>query len=116
MAVKLRLARFGCKHRPFYRLTAADSNSPRDGKHLEVLGFYNPLVGEDDEKRMSLKSERVKYWLSVGAQPTDSVRSLLFTAGLLPPTPVGRKGGAQDSREVDPMTGLATSYDWAGNV
>ncbi|KAE9464456.1 hypothetical protein C3L33_03554, partial [Rhododendron williamsianum] len=61
MVVRLRLARFGCKNRPFYRVMAADSRSPRDGKHLEVLGYYNPLPGQDGGKRMGLKFDRVKY-------------------------------------------------------
>ncbi|XP_062010697.1 small ribosomal subunit protein bS16m/bS16c-like [Rosa rugosa] len=108
MVVRLRLARFGCKNRPFYRVMAADSRSPRDGKHLEVLGYYNPLPGQDGGKRMGLNFDRVKYWLSVGAQPSDPVQCLLFRAGLLPPTPMmamARKGGPRDTRPVDPMSG-----------
>ncbi|WVZ65442.1 hypothetical protein U9M48_014803 [Paspalum notatum var. saurae] len=60
MVVRLRLARFGCRNRPFYRVMAADSRSPRDGKHLEVLGYYNPLPGQDGGKRMGLKFDRLK--------------------------------------------------------
>ncbi|MFS7991320.1 putative ribosomal protein S16 [Helianthus anomalus] len=108
MAVKLRLARLGCRNRPFYRVMAADSRSPRDGKHIEVLGYYNPLPGQDGGKRMGLNFERVKYWLSVGAQPSDPVQHLLFRAGVLPPPPMvamGRKGGPCDIRPVDPLTG-----------
>ncbi|CAL0325528.1 unnamed protein product [Lupinus luteus] len=83
MTVRIRLARFGRTHRPFYRVVVIDSRTARDGKNLEVLGFYNPLAGKDDEKRMALKLERVKYWLSVGAQPSETVESLLARAGLV---------------------------------
>ncbi|KAL3628445.1 hypothetical protein CASFOL_027491 [Castilleja foliolosa] len=108
MVVRLRLSRLGCKNKPFYRVMAADSRSPRDGKHLEVLGYYNPLPGQDGGKRMGINFDRVKYWLSVGAQPSDPVQRLLFRAGLLPPPPMlamGRKGGPRDTRPIDPMTG-----------
>ncbi|KDP35148.1 hypothetical protein JCGZ_10682 [Jatropha curcas] len=96
MAVKIRLERCGCRNRPFYRIIAADSKSPRDGRHLQVLGFYNPLAGDEDDKRVGLKLDLVEYWLSVGAQPTDPVRSILFRAGLLSPPPMvvmGNKKG-----------------------
>ncbi|KAJ7565006.1 hypothetical protein O6H91_02G044100 [Diphasiastrum complanatum] len=86
--VRLRLARFGRKNLPFYRIFAADSRAPRDGKHLEVVGFYNPLPGKDGMKRIGIRSERIKYWLSVGAQPSDTVARLLHKIGLLPPRPV----------------------------
>ncbi|XP_050213042.1 30S ribosomal protein S16-2, chloroplastic/mitochondrial-like [Mercurialis annua] len=108
MAVRIRLSRFGCKNKPFYRVMAADSRSPRDGKHLEVLGYYNPLPGQDGGKRMGINFDRVKYWLSVGAQPSEPVQRVLYRAGLLPPPPMvalGRKGGPRDTRPVDPMTG-----------
>ncbi|CAN7038741.1 hypothetical protein IGI04_005477 [Brassica rapa subsp. trilocularis] len=108
MVVRLRLSRLGCKNRPFFRVMAADSRSPRDGKHIEVLGYFNPLPGQDGGKRMGLKFDRIKYWLSVGAQASDPVQRLLFRSGLLPPPPMvamGRKGGERDTRPVDPMTG-----------
>ncbi|KAG8049756.1 hypothetical protein GUJ93_ZPchr0009g1365 [Zizania palustris] len=108
MVVRIRLARFGCRNRPFYRVMAADSRSPRDGKHLEVLGYYNPLPGKDGGKRMGLKFDRVKYWLSVGAQPSDPVQRILFRAGILPPPPMlamAQKGGPRDRRPIHPMTG-----------
>lgn len=74
MAVKIRLSRTGAKKRPFYRIVAADARAPRDGRFLEKLGTYNPLT---EEGTLFLKQDRVDYWLSVGAQPTDTVRRLL---------------------------------------
>lgn len=88
MAVKLRLKRFGRRHRPFYRLNAMDARSARDSRPIEELGHYDPLE-PDQEKAVVLKQDRVKYWLSVGAQPSDTVRSLLRKSGI-DPTP-GKK-------------------------
>lgn len=85
MAVKLRLKRFGRRHRPFYRLNAMDSRSPRDSEAIEQLGFYDPLEA-DEAKAVRLNEQRIRYWLSVGAQPSDTVRSLLRKAGI-DPTP-----------------------------
>ncbi|BBN07674.1 small subunit ribosomal protein S16 [Marchantia polymorpha subsp. ruderalis] len=93
--VRLRLARFGRRNLPFYRITAADSRAPRDGKHLEVVGHYNPMPGKDGLKRIGINTERIKYWLSVGAQPSDPVARLLHLVGLMPKPPasfVVRKG------------------------
>ena len=80
MAVKIRLARHGAKKRPFYRIVAADSESPRDGRFLEKLGTYNPLV---DPVQVELNEERVKYWIGQGATPSDTVRSILKREGVL---------------------------------
>ena len=74
MAVKIRLARHGAKKRPFYRIVVADSESPRDGRFLEIVGTYNPLT---DPAEVSLKSERVQYWMDQGAKPTNTVKTLL---------------------------------------
>ena len=74
MSVKIRLARFGAKKRPIYRIVVADSESPRDGKFLETVGTYNPLL---DPAEVSFKGERVKYWVDQGAILTDTVKSLL---------------------------------------
>jgi small subunit ribosomal protein S16 len=79
MAVKIRLARHGAKKRPFYRIVAADSESPRDGRFLEKLGTYNPL---QNPAQVNLDAERVKYWISQGARPTDTVRSILKSEGV----------------------------------
>ncbi|UCD80341.1 MAG: 30S ribosomal protein S16 [Desulfobacterales bacterium] len=78
MAVKIRLARHGAKKKPFYRIVVADSESPRDGRYLENVGTYDPLF---DPAKVSLKSERIKYWMDQGAKPSDTVRSLLKKEG-----------------------------------
>jgi small subunit ribosomal protein S16 len=78
MPVKIRLARHGAKKRPFYRIVVADSESPRDGKYLENVGTYNPLI---DPAEVSLKQERIKYWIDQGAIPTTTVKSLLKKEG-----------------------------------
>lgn len=82
MAIAIRLARGGMKKRPFYRIVVTDSRSPRDGKFLEKIGTYNPLLPRDDANRVTLDGERAAYWLSVGAQPTDRVARFLDAAGL----------------------------------
>lgn len=80
MPVKIRLARHGAKKRPFYRIVAADSEARRDGRFLEILGSYNPLP---DPAQVTLKEDRIKYWMGQGALPSDTVRSLLKKEGLL---------------------------------
>jgi small subunit ribosomal protein S16 len=82
MAISMRLSRGGSKKRPYYRIVIADARSPRDGKFIEKIGTYNPLLGKDDEKRIVLDGERAKHWLSVGAQPTDRVARFLDAAGV----------------------------------
>lgn len=87
MPVRLRLQRFGKTHRPFYRMVAADSRAPRDGKFLEIVGTYNPVATRDGIKEIRLKIDRLKYWLSCGAQPSDRVSWILGKFGVLPPPP-----------------------------
>ena len=82
MAVSIRLSRGGSKKRPYYRIVVADARSPRDGRFIEKIGTYNPLLAKDDEKRIVLDAERAKHWLSVGAQPTDRVARFLDAAGV----------------------------------
>ncbi len=82
MAISLRLSRGGSKKRPYYRIVVADARSPRDGKFIEKIGTYNPLLAKDDAKRVVLDQDRAKYWLGVGAQPTDRVARFLDAAGL----------------------------------
>ena len=83
MAMKIRLARGGSKKRPFYRIVAADSRMPRDGRFIEKLGTYNPLLPKDSEERVKMNMERIQYWLDQGAQPTDRISRMLEAAGVL---------------------------------
>ena len=83
MALKIRLARAGAKKRPQFRVVVADSRFPRDGRFIEKLGTYNPLLPKDSKDRVKLDLERVKHWLSKGAQPTDRVLRFLDAAGLM---------------------------------
>lgn len=83
MAMKIRLARGGSKKRPFYSVVASDSRMPRDGRFIEKLGTYNPLLAKDSEDRVKIDIERVQYWLSQGAQPTDRVSRFLEAAGVI---------------------------------
>ena len=82
MSMKIRLARGGSKKRPFYSIVATDSRNPRDGRFLEKLGTYNPLLAKDDATRVVMNVERVQYWLGQGAQPTDRVARMLDKAGI----------------------------------
>ena len=84
MSIKIRLARAGSKKRPFYRVVAADSRMPRDGRFIEKLGTYNPLLSKDDSNRVKLDLERIKVWLSKGAQTTDRISRLLENLEVLP--------------------------------
>ncbi|MEK9914554.1 MAG: 30S ribosomal protein S16 [Paracoccaceae bacterium] len=83
MAMKISLARGGSKKRPFYRIVAADSRMPRDGRYIERLGTYNPLLPKDSEERVKMNIERIQYWISEGAQVTDRVSRFLEAAGIL---------------------------------
>ena len=83
MAMKIRLARGGSKKRPFYSIVAADSRMPRDGRYVERLGTYNPLLPKDSEERVKMNMERIEYWLGKGAKPTDRISRMLEAAGKL---------------------------------
>lgn len=83
MALKLRMARGGRRNLPYYRLVVADSRAPRDGKFIEKVGTYNPLLSNDNPQRVTLNEERIKYWLSQGAQPSDRVAMFLGKAGII---------------------------------
>ncbi len=89
MALKIRLARAGAKKRPFYRIVIAEATSPRDGLFIEKVGTYNPMLPRDSGTRVVLEIERIKYWLSVGARPTDRVERFLAQAELVP-TPAAK--------------------------
>ena len=83
MSLKIRLTRGGAKKRPFYRIVVADSRSPRDGRFIEKLGTYNPLLPSDHENRVTFKEDRIRHWLGQGAKPSDRVHRFLAKAGIL---------------------------------
>ena len=83
MALKIRLARGGAKKRPFYRIVVAEASAPRDGRYVERVGTYNPMVPKDHEQRLTLNGERISFWMSKGAQPTERVHKMLASAGLM---------------------------------
>ena len=83
MALKIRLTRQGAKKRPFYRIVVADVRSPRDGRYLEIVGTYNPMLSKESGERITLKEDRIQHWMSVGAKPTDRVGKFLAEAGIM---------------------------------
>ena len=83
MALKIRLSRGGSKKRPFYRIVVAEASAPRDGRYVERVGHYNPMVAKDDENRLVVNGERITYWLGQGAQATERVQKLLSTVKLM---------------------------------
>mmetsp|Transcript_20054 Transcript_20054/g.25947 ORF Transcript_20054/g.25947 Transcript_20054/m.25947 type:complete len:120 (-) Transcript_20054:1095-1454(-) len=87
MVVRMRLQRFGQRNKPFYRIVVANAKSPRDGRFIERVGTYNPIPARDGIKEVIIKSDRIKYWLACGAQPTKRVAWLLGKAQILPPMP-----------------------------
>ncbi len=107
MSLKIRLARGGAKKRPYYSIVIADSRSPRDGRFIERVGTYNPMVDRSHPDRITLKSERVQHWLGVGALPTDRVARFLGEAGLIEkpamretPTKSAPKAKAQERQKA----------------
>ncbi|ODA66199.1 30S ribosomal protein S16 [Methyloligella halotolerans] len=95
MSLKIRLSRGGAKKRPYYRIVVADSRFPRDGRYIEKIGTYNPLLPRDSEDRVQLLEDRVKHWLGVGARPTDRVHRFLDAAGILKREPRNNPEKAQ---------------------
>jgi len=87
MSVAIRLSRGGAKKRPYYRIVVSDTRSPRDGKYLEQIGTYNPMMPKDSGERVKLNEDRARHWLSVGAKPTDRVHRFLDAAGILERAP-----------------------------
>ena len=85
MALKIRLSRGGSKKRPFYRIVVAEASAPRDGRYVERVGHYNPMVAKDNDQRLVVNGDRVKHWLGLGAQPTERVQKLLSTVSLTDP-------------------------------
>src|SRR5258706_9203707 len=100
MSVSLRLSRGGSKKRPYYRVVVSNSRSPRDGKYLEQIGTYNPLLAKDDADRVRLIEDRVRYWLGVGAQPTDRVARILDKAGIKERAPTSNPQKAEPGKKA----------------
>jgi len=100
MSVSLRLSRGGSKKRPYYKIVIANSRAPRDGKFLEQVGTYNPLLAKDDANRVRLIEDRVRYWLGVGAQPTDRVARLLDKAGIKERAPTLNPSKAEPGKKA----------------
>ena len=100
MSMKIRLARGGSKKRPHYSIVASDSRMPRDGRFLEKLGTYDPMLAKDNENRIKMDLDRIKDWLSKGAQPTDRVARFLEAAGVLPKTNTERSPNTSRSKNA----------------
>lgn len=100
MALVIRLARGGAKKRPIYRIVVADSRFPRDGRFIERLGQYNPLLPKDNENRVILDSERAAHWLGQGAKPSDRVARFLDAAGLMKRTPSNNPNKAKPGKKA----------------
>ena len=119
MSLKLRLARAGTKKRPFYHIVVADARSPRDGRFIEKLGTYDPMLA-DDSKRVVFNAERAQHWLGVGAQPTDRVLRFLDTAGLLKREPRNNpnkaKPGAKATERADARAKAKADAEAAANA
>ena len=100
MALKLRLARGGSKKRPYYRIVVADSRNPRDGRFIEKVGTYNPLLARDNAERVTLDTDRIQHWLSKGARPTDRVLRFLDAADIMKRTPRNNPNKAQPGKKA----------------
>jgi small subunit ribosomal protein S16 len=112
MSTALRFSRGGSKKTPYYRLVATDSRSPRDSKFLEKLGTYNPLLKKEDKNRFSYNEERLKYWLSVGAKPSETVARFLRSVGVLTakPTYIAKaKGTGAKKKSVEASAAAAAT-------
>ena len=109
MSLKIRLARAGAKKRPFYRIVIADSRAPRDGRFIEIVGTYNPILPKGDEKRVTLNLDRIKHWQSVGALPTDRVLRFLDVAGLAKRTPRNNPQKAKPGKKAQERAAAASA-------
>ena len=116
MSVRIRLARGGAKKRPFYRIVVADSRSPRDGRFIEVLGTYNPMLQQEHADRVILKQERIQHWLSHGATPSDRVARFCAAAGLMEPRRRGRSRRRSRSRRRRRRSALKAAADAAAKA
>ena len=101
MSLKIRLARGGAKKRPMYRIVVSDSRSPRDGRFIERVGLYRPMLPDGHPGRLTMDVDRMTYWLGRGARPTDRVAAFLGGAGILPPPPRTRGCGKRKAREAE---------------
>ena len=119
MSLKLRLARAGTKKRPYYHVVVADARSPRDGRFIEKIGTYDPMLADND-KRVTLLTERVQHWLSVGAQPTDRVARFFDAAGLLQRAPRSNPAkavpGKKATERADERAKRAAAAEAAANA
>ena len=118
MAVAIRLSRGGAKKRPYYRIVVADGRAPRDGKYLEQIGTYNPMLPKDSGERVKLNEDRARHWLSVGAKPSDRVHRFLDAAGILERAPrnnpnKGEPGEAAKERAEEKAAKLAAAEEAA---
>jgi small subunit ribosomal protein S16 len=100
MSVKIRLSRGGAKKRPYYYVVVAHGTSPRDGRYIEQIGTFDPMLKKDDPNRSKINEDRAKYWLGVGAQPTDRVARLLDAAGLYKRTPSNNPQKAKPKKKA----------------
>jgi small subunit ribosomal protein S16 len=116
MSLKIRLARAGAKKRPFYRIVIADSRSPRDGRFIEIVGTYNPILPKGDEKRVTLNTERIQHWLSKGAQTTDRVLRFLDAAGLAKRTARNNPKKAIPGKKAQERAGAAAATPAEGGA
>jgi small subunit ribosomal protein S16 len=107
MAAKIRLSRGGAKKRPYYYVVVAHSASPRDGRYIEQVGTFDPMLKKDNPERVKLNLERCKHWLSVGAQPTDRVQRLLDAAGLLKREPRNNPEKAKPKKKAQERAAAA---------
>jgi small subunit ribosomal protein S16 len=105
MSLKIRMARGGAKKRPYYRIVVADSRMPRDGRFIEKVGSYNPMLAKDSPERVKLDQERIKHWLGVGAQPSERVQRFLAAVGMMekPKIPTQTKKDKPRPKTVERM-------------
>lgn len=107
MSVKLRLSRGGAKKRPYYYIVVATADSPRDGRYIEQIGTFDPMLKKDSPDRLKLDTERAKHWLSVGAQPTDRVARFLDAHGLMKRTPGNNPDKAKPKKKAQERAAAA---------
>jgi small subunit ribosomal protein S16 len=113
MSVKIRLSRGGAKKRPYYYVVVAQAVSPRDGRYIEQIGTFDPMLKKDDPNRVKVNDERVKHWLSVGAQPTDRVLRLLDGLGLAKRTPSNNPQKAKPKKKAQERAAAAAEEEAA---